>query len=87
MRKLKFTLSRIALKQICVSYILPIIEYSSIVWDNCSDQDAYAFYKNESARIVTGLTRSVSLDKLYNVGGLHYLNAARIRNYILCTKH
>ena len=31
MRKLKFTLSRIALNQIYVSYVLPIIEYSSVV--------------------------------------------------------
>ena len=45
MRKLKFTLSRIALNQIYVSYVLPIIEYSSVVWDNCSDQDAYALEK------------------------------------------
>ena len=64
MGKFKFTLSRIALNQIYVSYVLPIIEYSSVVWDNCSDQDAYALEKlqNEAARIVTGLTRSVSLD-------------------------
>ena len=67
MRKLKFTLSRIALNQIYVSYVLPIIEYSSVVWDNCTDQDAYAQEKlqNEAARIGTGLTRSVSLDRLY----------------------
>ena len=71
MRKLKFTLSRIALNQIYVSYVLPIIEYSSVVWDNCSDQDAYALEKlqNEVARIVTGLTRSILLDKLYRQCG------------------
>ena len=51
MRKLKFTLSRISLNQIYVSYVLPIIEYSSVVWDNCSDQDVYALEKlqNEAA--------------------------------------
>ena len=71
MRKLKFTLSRIALNQIYIPYVLPIIEYSSVVWDNCSDQDAYALEKlqNEAARIVTGLTRSVSLYKLYRECG------------------
>ena len=31
MRKLKFTLNRIALNQIYVSYVLQIIEYSSVV--------------------------------------------------------
>ncbi|MCG7877681.1 MAG: reverse transcriptase domain-containing protein [Candidatus Thiodiazotropha endolucinida] len=67
MRKLKFTLSRIALNQIYVSYVLPIIEYASIVWDNCTEQDANALEKlqHEAARVVTGLTRSVSLERLY----------------------
>ena len=78
-RKLKFTLSRIALNQIYVSYVLPIIEYSSVVWDNCFDQDAYALEKlqNEAARIVTGLTRSVSLDKLYRECGWVTLSERR----------
>ena len=60
MRKLKFTPSRFALNQIYVSYVLPIIEYSSVV-DNCTDQDAYAVEKlqHEAARIVTDWTRSV----------------------------
>ena len=79
MRKLKFTLSRIALNQIYVSYVLPIVEYSSVVWNNCSDQDAYALEKlqNEAARIVTGLTRSVSLDKLYRECGWVTLSERR----------
>ena len=54
MKKLKFTLNRIALNQTQVSFVLPIIEYSSVVWNNCTDQDAYAREKlqNETARIV-----------------------------------
>ena len=90
MRKLKFTLSRIALNQIYVSYVLPIIEYSSVVWDNCSDQDAYALEKlqNEAARIVTGLTRSVSLDKLYRECGWVALSERRKNQKLyLNTKH
>lgn len=68
MRKLKYTLSRSALNQIYQSYVLPILEYSSIVWDGCSEYDSNTLEKiqNEAARIVTGLTRSVSLDKLYS---------------------
>ena len=79
MRKLKFTSSRSALNQIYVSYVLPIIEYSTVVLDNCSDQDAYALEKlqNEAARIVTGLTRSVSLDKLYRECGWFALSELR----------
>ena len=36
MRKLKYTFSRTALNQIYISYARPILEYSSIVWDNCT---------------------------------------------------
>ena len=39
MRKLKFTFSRVALNQIYLSYLLPIIEYSCVVWDGCTVQD------------------------------------------------
>ena len=71
MRKLKFTFSRVALNQIYLSYLLPISEYSCVVWDGCTAQDINSLQKlqNEAARIVTGLTRSVSLDNLYTECG------------------
>ena len=37
MRKLKYTLSTAALNQIYISYVLPVLEYSSVVLDGCSD--------------------------------------------------
>ncbi|MCG7876809.1 MAG: reverse transcriptase family protein [Candidatus Thiodiazotropha endolucinida] len=79
MRKLKFTLNRLALNQIYNSYVLPILEYSSLVWDGCTDQDANALEKlqNEAARIVTGLTRSVSLERLYKECGWVSLSERR----------
>ena len=66
MRRLKFTLSRAALNQIYLAYVRPILEYSSIVWDGCTTQDLNSLEKlqHEAARVVTGLTRSVSLEKL-----------------------
>ena len=65
MRRLKFKLARVALNLIQFSYVLPI------VWDGCSSQDSNALKKlqNETARIVTGLTRSVSLENLYRECG------------------
>ena len=71
MRKLKYSLNRQALNQIYMSYVLPILEYSSLVWDNCTDQEAETLEKlqREAARIVTGLTRSVSLPNLYEECG------------------
>ena len=71
MRKLKFTFSRVALNQIYLSYLLPIIEYSCVVWAGCTVQDINSLQKLqiEAACIVTGLTRSVSLDNLYRECG------------------
>ena len=71
MRKLKFTFSRAALNQIFLSYVLSILEYACIVWDGCSVQNKNSLQKiqNEAARIVTGLTRSVSLENLYRECG------------------
>ena len=61
----------VALNQIYFSFVLPILEYSSIVWDGCSQQDSIALdrLQNEAARIVTGLTRSVTLENLYRECG------------------
>ena len=79
MRKLKYSFSRQALNQIYMSYVLPILEYSSIVWDNCTVYEAEALEKlqNEAARIVTGLTRSVSLANLYSECGWISLKTRR----------
>ena len=79
MRKLKFTLNRKSLNQIYLSYIVPILEYSCIVWDGCSDSCAESLQKlqNEAARIVTGLTRSVSIANLYRECGWQCLESRR----------
>ena len=70
-RKLKYTMSRNALNQIYLYHLLPIIEYAPLVWNNCTQQDSNTLQKiqNEAVCIVTGLTRSVLLVKLYNVCG------------------
>ena len=39
MRKLKYTFSRQALNQMYISYVRPLLEYSSIIWDGCTEQD------------------------------------------------
>jgi hypothetical protein len=71
MKKMKFVFSRRALNQIYISYVRPILEYSCIVWDGCSINYAEKLEKiqNEAARIVTGLTKSVSLENLYRECG------------------
>ena len=79
MRKLKYTFHRVALNQIYISYVLPILEYSAIVWDNCTIQNSNILEKlqNEAARLVTGLTRSVSLENLYKECGWVPLSTRR----------
>ncbi|MCG8032136.1 MAG: reverse transcriptase family protein [Candidatus Thiodiazotropha taylori] len=79
MRKLKYTFSRVALNQVYISYVRPILEYSSVVWDNCTVEQANSLEKlqNEAARIVTGLTRSVSIERLYDECGWDSLSLRR----------
>ena len=47
-----------------MSFLLTVVEYASVVWDGCSEQGSQTLQKiqNEAARLVTGLTRSVSLE-------------------------
>ena len=79
MRKLKYRFTRQALNQMYVSYVRPLLEYSSIVWDGCSDQDKNALERlqNEAARIVTGLTKSTSIPNLYQECGWDSLSKRR----------
>ena len=62
-----------------MSYLLPVVEYASVAWERCSEQDSQTLQKiqNEAARHVTGLTRSVSLENLYEECGLTTLPQRR----------
>ena len=66
MRNLKYNFSRTALNQIYVSYVRPLLKYACIVWDGRTTEQSNTLKKlqNEAARVVTGLTRSVSLERL-----------------------
>ena len=48
-------------------FLRPLLEYSSVVWDNCSrtEKDRLEKVLVEAARIVTGITRSASTIDLY----------------------
>ncbi len=66
MRMLKFKIKRQSLNQIYISYLRPILEYASIVCDNCAiyEKNILDKIQYDAARIVTGLTRSVSINNL-----------------------
>ena len=57
----------------------PIFEYSSVVWDGCTnyENDKLDKLEYEAARIVTGLTRSVSIANLNKEIGLLSLRDRR----------
>ena len=66
MRLLKYKLKRKTLNQIYISYLRPILEYASILWDSCTvnEKETIEKIQYEAARIVTGLTRSVTIERL-----------------------
>ena len=67
MRSLKFQLDRKALECIYTSFIRPLLEYGDIIFDNCTQRlkDELEYIQLEATRIVTGATKLVSHDKLY----------------------
>ncbi len=80
MKMLKFKVTRKTLNTIYISYLRPILEYSAILWDNCTlyERDTLERIQYEAARIVTGLTRSVSIDSLLTEIGWVSLSDRRI---------
>ena len=68
MRKLKFKLDRKSLETIYLTFIRPLLEYGDVIWDNCTqyEKDELDKIQNEAARIVTGTTKLVSINSLYN---------------------
>lgn len=82
MRKLKFLIDRDSLNKIYTSFIRPVLEYADVVWDNCSQYELNAIEKIqlESARIITGATKLVSIDTLYRESGLEPLNKRRYKH-------
>ena len=78
MRKLKYSISRKSLNQIYISFLRPVLE-SAVVWDGCTlyEKESLEKIQHEAARIVTGLTRSVSIEKLYSEIGWLSLSERR----------
>ena len=81
MQKVKFTVRRKTLNQIYISFSIPILDYASAVWDNCThnEKDKLEKIQIEPGRIVTGLTRSTSLYNLF--GELGWLTLSERRKY------
>lgn len=79
-------LKRSTFNQIYISYLRPILEYASIVWDNCTlnEKESLEKLQYEAARVVTGLTRSVSIERLLNeIGWVSLLDRRIMQKLIL----
>ena len=85
MRKLKFQLDRKSLEIIYTSFIRPLLEYSNVVWDNCTQYESNDLEKiqNEAARIVTGATKLTSLQSLYIETGWESLASRRQKSKLV----
>ena len=67
LRKAKYQFSKEILSKLYCTYIRPLLEYASEVWDGCTQTDAYRFEQVQliAARIVTGLPVFASLNSIY----------------------
>ena len=85
MRIFKFKLNRQALETIYISFIRPTLEYADIIWDNCTQQQEQELEKVqlEAARIVTGTTKLVSLNKIYTETGWDTLKERRRKHKLI----
>ena len=80
MRKLKFRLDRKELETIYMAFIRPTLEYADVVWYNIPNRYEEVELEKiqlEAARIVTGTTKLVSTEKLYNEAGWETLSSRR----------
>ena len=79
LRKLEYTFSKQTLNTLYCTYIRPLFEYASEVWDGCNDADANRLEQSQlnAARIVTGLPVFASLNSLYHETGWETLSKRR----------
>lgn len=79
LRKIKYTFSKQTLNTLYCTYIRPLFEYASEVWDGCTQSDANRLEQAQlnAARIVTGLPVFASLNSLYHETGWETLTQRR----------
>ena len=82
---MKHNLDRNSLEKLYFGFIRPILEYGSVVWDNCTREqsDLIESVQYESARIVTGLRKGTSRDKLYGELGWDSLQIRRKKHKLI----
>ena len=85
LRSLKYVLGRKALEIMYTSFIIPIFDYSDIVWDNCTQFQSQVLetLHLEALRTITGLPKGTSHETLYTESGFSPLKESRERHKII----
>ena len=85
MRRLKYILDKSTLEKIYFAYIRPILEYSNVVWDNCTIAQSTKLeqLQLDAARIVTGAVKGTKHRLLYTETGWQTSSERRENNQLL----
>ena len=85
LRKLKYILSKSNILKLYRTFILPILEYASEVWDGCTEYESNRLenLQLEVARIACGLPLFCSKENLYKESGLEPLASRRKRKKLV----
>ena len=85
LKSFKYRLCRRSLEIMYKSFILPILDYADVVWDNCTQyqSDALEDLQLEAIRTITGAIRGTSHDKLYKESGFTTLKERRKRHKLI----
>ena len=86
LKHLKHVVDRKSLEQFYFTFIRPKLEYSSIVWDNCTTGDSNLLedFQLDIARTVTGAKRGTSHTAIYNETGWLKLDERRSLSKLKC---
>ena len=79
LRSFKYRLSRKSLETMYKSFILPHFDFSDVVWDNCTNEQAEALESLhlDALRTIVGSVRGTSHNKLYTESGFTTLKERR----------
>jgi hypothetical protein len=85
MKRLKYSVDRRTLEIVYFSFIRPLLEYGSVIWDNCDQIDATLIenVQLDAGRVVSGAIRGTSHDAIYRELGWEPLKIRRERQQIL----
>jgi hypothetical protein len=88
LKSYKYRFSRKTLETLYKSYVLPILDYGDIIWDNCTDSLANSLedLHLDALRTITGSVRGTSHQKLYQESGFCSLKERRQRHKIMFYK-